>query len=193
MRTSCHRTCTLSVCLSVCVCLCVCVSLSLCVCLCVCVCICLLFAAGGTPDLHGNGEFVRRRILDALGRTAAWNEQSVTDDLDMTFRLSFMGFRVGMLRNTFSVLEEPVYTWYIPYPLMIISYPVYLYPILSLTHTHTHAHTLSLSHTRTHAHLSHTHTHALALSHAHTRTHAHLAHTPTPAHTLSHALVLSWH
>lgn len=66
--------------------------------------------ANGVPDLHGDGQFVRRSILEVLGGSTAWNELSVTDDLDMTFRIALMGYRVEYLRNWFAVLEEPVYS-----------------------------------------------------------------------------------
>jgi 1,2-diacylglycerol 3-beta-glucosyltransferase len=41
-------------------------------------------ALGGMGELRGNGQFVRRQALDRCG---GWNEQTITDDLDLTFRL----------------------------------------------------------------------------------------------------------
>ncbi|GBE91062.1 family 2 glycosyl transferase [Nostoc cycadae WK-1] len=41
-------------------------------------------ALGGIGELRGNGQFVRRTALDSCG---GWNEETITDDLDMTFRL----------------------------------------------------------------------------------------------------------
>jgi 1,2-diacylglycerol 3-beta-glucosyltransferase len=41
-------------------------------------------AIGGIGELRGNGQFVRRVALDHCG---GWNEETITDDLDMTFRL----------------------------------------------------------------------------------------------------------
>ncbi|AFY42115.1 glycosyltransferase family 2 protein [Nostoc sp. PCC 7107] len=41
-------------------------------------------ALGGLGELRGNGQFVRRTALDSCG---GWNEETITDDLDMTFRL----------------------------------------------------------------------------------------------------------
>jgi 1,2-diacylglycerol 3-beta-glucosyltransferase len=42
------------------------------------------YSAGGLGELRGNGQFVRRTALDACG---SWNEDTITDDLDLTFRL----------------------------------------------------------------------------------------------------------
>ncbi len=41
-------------------------------------------AVGGIGELRGNGQFVRR---EALERCGGWNEATITDDLDLTFRL----------------------------------------------------------------------------------------------------------
>jgi 1,2-diacylglycerol 3-beta-glucosyltransferase len=41
-------------------------------------------AIGGIGELRGNGQFVRREALDRCG---GWNEETITDDLDLTFRL----------------------------------------------------------------------------------------------------------
>jgi 1,2-diacylglycerol 3-beta-glucosyltransferase len=41
-------------------------------------------SAGGLGELRGNGQFVRRTALDDCG---GWNEDTITDDLDLTFRL----------------------------------------------------------------------------------------------------------
>lgn len=41
-------------------------------------------AIGGIGELRGNGQFVRRTALEGFG---GWNEETITDDLDMTFRL----------------------------------------------------------------------------------------------------------
>ncbi|MBD2301987.1 glycosyltransferase family 2 protein [Nostoc sp. FACHB-87] len=41
-------------------------------------------ALGGIGELRGNGQFVRRTALDSCG---GWNEETITDDLDMTLRL----------------------------------------------------------------------------------------------------------
>lgn len=41
-------------------------------------------ALGGIGELRGNGQFVRRTALESWG---GWNEETITDDLDMTLRL----------------------------------------------------------------------------------------------------------
>ncbi|UKO98551.1 glycosyltransferase [Nostoc sp. UHCC 0870] len=41
-------------------------------------------AFGGIGELRGNGQFVRRTALESFG---GWNEETITDDLDMTLRL----------------------------------------------------------------------------------------------------------
>lgn len=41
-------------------------------------------ALGGIGELRGNGQFVRRKALETCG---GWNEETITDDLDLTFRL----------------------------------------------------------------------------------------------------------
>ena len=41
-------------------------------------------AIGGIGELRGNGQFVRRQALVSCG---GWNEETITDDLDLTIRL----------------------------------------------------------------------------------------------------------
>jgi 1,2-diacylglycerol 3-beta-glucosyltransferase len=41
-------------------------------------------AVGGVGELRGNGQFVRRAALEHCG---GWNEETITDDLDLTIRL----------------------------------------------------------------------------------------------------------
>lgn len=41
-------------------------------------------ALGGIGELRGNGQFVRRTALERCG---GWNEETITDDLDLTLRL----------------------------------------------------------------------------------------------------------
>lgn len=41
-------------------------------------------AIGGIGELRGNGQFVRRAALERCG---GWNEETITDDLDLTMRL----------------------------------------------------------------------------------------------------------
>ncbi len=51
-------------------------------------------AVGGIGELRGNGQFVRRSALLRCGR---WNEQTITDDLDLTLRLHLDTWRVEFL------------------------------------------------------------------------------------------------
>jgi 1,2-diacylglycerol 3-beta-glucosyltransferase len=48
-------------------------------------------AAGGIGELRGNGQFVRRTAVDRCG---GWNEETITDDLDLTFRLHLDGWDI---------------------------------------------------------------------------------------------------
>jgi 1,2-diacylglycerol 3-beta-glucosyltransferase len=59
---------------------------------------------GGIGELRGNGQFVRRQALASCGK---WNEQTITDDLDLTIRLHLDHWDVGFV-NTPSVKEEGV-------------------------------------------------------------------------------------
>ena len=59
---------------------------------------------GGIGELRGNGQFVRRRALASCGK---WNEQTITDDLDLTIRLHLDQWDIGFLSHP-SVQEEGV-------------------------------------------------------------------------------------
>lgn len=63
-------------------------------------------ATGGIGELRGNGQFVSRRALDSVG---GWNEQTITDDLDLTIRLHLNNWKIGVLVNP-AVNEEGVTT-----------------------------------------------------------------------------------
>lgn len=58
----------------------------------------------GIGELRGNGQFVRRRALASCGK---WNEQTITDDLDLTIRLHLDHWEIGFLSHP-SVQEEGV-------------------------------------------------------------------------------------
>lgn len=60
----------------------------------------------GLGELRGNGQFVRRRALESCG---GWNEQTITDDLDLTIRLHLDHWDIGFL-PTPPVEEEGVTT-----------------------------------------------------------------------------------
>ncbi|NET59590.1 MAG: glycosyltransferase family 2 protein [Symploca sp. SIO2E6] len=61
-------------------------------------------AIGGIGELRGNGQFVRRTALESCG---SWNEQTITDDLDLTLRLHLNNWDIGFL-NYPCVEEEGV-------------------------------------------------------------------------------------
>lgn len=58
-------------------------------------------AMGGVGELRGNGQFVRRSALERCG---GWNEQTITDDLDLTLRLHLDQWDIGFL--AFPAVEE---------------------------------------------------------------------------------------
>ncbi len=64
-------------------------------------------ASGGIGELRGNGQFVRR---DALISCGGWNEQSITDDLDLTLRLHLSNWDIACLVHP-AVQEEGVVSW----------------------------------------------------------------------------------
>lgn len=63
-------------------------------------------AVGGIGELRGNGQFVRRSALVECG---GWNEETITDDLDLTFRLHLNQWDIFCLTIP-SVYEEGVTT-----------------------------------------------------------------------------------
>ncbi|MEW6491642.1 MAG: glycosyltransferase family 2 protein [Cyanobacteriota bacterium] len=58
-------------------------------------------AIGGIGELRGNGQFVRRIALERCG---GWNEQTITDDLDLTIRLHLDKWDIDFLN--FPPVEE---------------------------------------------------------------------------------------
>lgn len=58
-------------------------------------------AIGGIGELRGNGQFVRRTALDRCG---GWNEETITDDLDLTIRLHLDRWDVDFV--AFPAVEE---------------------------------------------------------------------------------------
>lgn len=61
-------------------------------------------ALGGLGELRGNGQFVRRAALERCG---GWNEATITDDLDLTFRLHLDQWDIELLMHP-AVGEEGV-------------------------------------------------------------------------------------
>ncbi|MCC5644365.1 glycosyltransferase family 2 protein [Nostoc sp. CHAB 5824] len=64
-------------------------------------------AIGGMCELRGNGMLVRRELLD---KCQGWNENTVTDDLDLCFRLYLAGAEIKFVTVP-SIQEEGVTTW----------------------------------------------------------------------------------
>jgi 1,2-diacylglycerol 3-beta-glucosyltransferase len=62
--------------------------------------------SGGVAELRGNGQLLR---CDGLQRAGGFNEDTVTDDLDLSFRLLLAGEPVGILWDP-PVREEAVLT-----------------------------------------------------------------------------------
>lgn len=58
-------------------------------------------AVGGIGELRGNGQFVRRAALENCG---GWNEETITDDLDLTIRLHLAQWDVDFM--TFPAVQE---------------------------------------------------------------------------------------
>jgi len=61
-------------------------------------------SAGGIVELRGNGQLLRRDAVEACG---GFNEATVTDDLDLSFRLLIHGQPIGILWDP-PVREEAV-------------------------------------------------------------------------------------
>jgi 1,2-diacylglycerol 3-beta-glucosyltransferase len=61
-------------------------------------------AIGGIGELRGNGQFVRRTALERCG---GWNEETITDDLDLTLRLHLDQWDIDFMMLP-AVLEEGV-------------------------------------------------------------------------------------
>ncbi len=61
-------------------------------------------AIGGIGELRGNGQFVRR---SAIAQCGGWNEETITDDLDLTIQLHLHQWDIGLLFAP-SVEEEGV-------------------------------------------------------------------------------------
>lgn len=61
-------------------------------------------AVGGLGELRGNGQLVRREALIDCG---GWNEETITDDLDLTFRLHLNQWDIEVVTEP-AVYEEGV-------------------------------------------------------------------------------------
>ncbi|NET47541.1 MAG: glycosyltransferase family 2 protein [Merismopedia sp. SIO2A8] len=63
-------------------------------------------AIGGIGELRGNGQFVRRNALEDC---QGWNEETITDDLDLTLKLHINNWDIDLMTCP-SVQEEGVTT-----------------------------------------------------------------------------------
>jgi 1,2-diacylglycerol 3-beta-glucosyltransferase len=63
-------------------------------------------SGGGIGELRGNGQFVRRT---AIASCDGWNEETITDDLDLTIRLHLTGWQIELMPYP-PVQEEGVTT-----------------------------------------------------------------------------------
>jgi 1,2-diacylglycerol 3-beta-glucosyltransferase len=69
-------------------------------------------SVGGIGELRGNGQFVRRKAIEQCG---GWNEETITDDLDLTLRLHLMGWSVEFLLHPAvgeEGVERPLALWH---------------------------------------------------------------------------------
>ncbi len=64
-------------------------------------------AVEGIGELRGNGQFVRRDVLEKCG---GWNEETLTDDLDLTIKLHLAGVDIAFVTHP-AVEEEGVTRW----------------------------------------------------------------------------------
>ncbi len=65
---------------------------------------CGRWATDGTAELRGNGMFVRRDVLDSVG---GWSDHALTEDLELSTRLSSAGHHVTLAPEA-TVHEEAV-------------------------------------------------------------------------------------
>ncbi|GET38166.1 glycosyltransferase [Microseira wollei] len=64
-------------------------------------------AVAGITELRGNGMLVRRELLEQCN---GWSEDTVTDDLDLTFKLYLIGTKIEFFTLP-AIREEGVTTW----------------------------------------------------------------------------------
>lgn len=61
----------------------------------------------GAVELRGNGELIKRKALEDIG---GWNNETITDDLDMSTRLHLKGWDVRFIPEAV-VYEEAIIYW----------------------------------------------------------------------------------
>jgi len=59
-------------------------------------------AVGGTVEFKGNGSFIKRKALEAVG---GWSKYTITEDLDLSTRLVLAGYRIRFVPQT-SIWEQ---------------------------------------------------------------------------------------
>ena len=64
-------------------------------------------AVKGAVELRGNGELIKKTALDDIG---GWNNETITDDLDMSTRLHIKGWDIRFVQDAI-VYEEGVVTF----------------------------------------------------------------------------------
>ena len=64
-------------------------------------------AVKGAVELRGNGELIKKKALEDIG---GWNNETITDDLDMSTRLHIKGWDIRFVKDAI-VYEEGVITF----------------------------------------------------------------------------------
>ncbi|HIS54876.1 TPA: glycosyltransferase family 2 protein, partial [Candidatus Galligastranaerophilus gallistercoris] len=64
-------------------------------------------AVKGAVELRGNGELIKKKALEDIG---GWNNETITDDLDMSTRLHIKGWDIRFVQDA-CVYEEGVITF----------------------------------------------------------------------------------
>ena len=65
------------------------------------------YAVKGAVELRGNGELIKKQALIDIG---GWNNETITDDLDMSTRLHIKGWDIRFVQDA-CVYEEGVVTF----------------------------------------------------------------------------------
>lgn len=61
--------------------------------------------AGGNVELRGNGQIVKRELLEKVG---LWNEETLTDDLELSTRLTVNGYRIRFCKEAIAFEQAPI-------------------------------------------------------------------------------------
>lgn len=68
---------------------------------------CAKDAIGGNAELRGNGQLVKRKLLEVVG---LWDEETLTDDLELSTRFLVNGFKIRFCREA-KVFEQAPMTF----------------------------------------------------------------------------------